>query len=146
MAKDLFDLGIERRLIHVALVIMVVVGVRACGGAPQAEDRVNAASQWMAEKTGLESAKSTWNKTIRRSVGSTTTRASNAVYGSMSRFLDGVEATVDGVGVWVNERVKRTTEAIDNGLHATLTPDGRNPQTNKIDVPASTNGQRPATR
>ena len=59
------DIGSLRRVAHVGLLVLTVMVVRACGGATQAEDRLNFATRWMAEKTGLTAAKEALDTKVR---------------------------------------------------------------------------------
>ena len=137
MSRKVLDLGNGRRVIHLGLVLLAIAGIRACGGAAQAEDRLNVTTRWVAEKTGLVRAKSTWDATFRASTTAAPSKLSNAAYESVSRLLDALERTAGGVGTVTSDSIDRATAAVEDGVSGTLTPKSGSQSTG---TPASPNG------
>jgi len=117
-----FDLGIGRRVIHLALLVVVIVGVRACGGATQAEDRLTVTTRWMAEKTGLGGVMTAWDTTLRPPIAAVTTRISNGIYDGVSKTLDATEAAADSLATWAADTANNAMAAVQNRMRAVLTP------------------------
>jgi len=109
MSRKVLDLGNGRRVIHLALVVLAIAGIRACGGAAQAEDHLNTTTQWVAEKMGLERVKSVWATTVGASTTTTASKLSNAAFESVSRLLDALERTAGGVGTMTSDGIDRAT-------------------------------------
>lgn len=146
MQKYLLDLGIGRRVIHVVLVVLMIAGVRACGGATQAEDRLGVASRWMAQKTGLEGAKDAWDTTVRPPIAAVTTKLSTAIYGAVVTFMDAAEAVVDGTTNWVADSTSRLMAAVEGSIRSTLTPNRKDQDPNKPNGRDPVNDQRSGAR
>jgi hypothetical protein len=117
-----FDLGVGRRLIHVVLLVLMIAAVRACGGATQAEDRLDVVTRWVAEKTGLGSVMATWDTTLRPPIAAVTTKMSNGIYDGLSRTLDVAEYTADTAVTWAADTARNAMAAVGNRMRATLTP------------------------
>jgi len=126
MSRKVLDLGNGRRVIHLALVVLAIAGIRACGGAAQAEDHLNTTTQWVAEKMGLERVKSVWATTVGASTTTTASKLSNAAFESVSRLLDALERTAGGVGTMTSDGIDRATAAVDGGVSGALTPQSGN--------------------
>jgi hypothetical protein len=125
-----------RRVVHVAILVVIVLVVRACGGAIQAEDRLNSASRWAADKTGLAGAKAVLDTKVKPRVGGVTSSMSYAVYDAVSRTMDSTEMALDGFAAWVGQQVSNTETAIEERIRAALTPSRVN------DVPQRPGGSR----
>lgn len=120
--RNLVEIAGMRRLAHVMILVGVIVAVRACGGALQAEDRLSATSRWIADKTGLTEAKTAWDTRIRPPIATVANRSSEATYAVISRSLDSLEAAADGVAGWVAEQVTTARDAAWNSIRSVLTP------------------------
>ena len=112
-----------RRLVHLVLLALIVIGVRACGGLPAAEDRLGVASRWMAEKAGVTRARDAWNT----SVGPMSEAVWNAIDQRVSLALDTAGTTADGMAAWIADRLSKTASAIWSAGRSLLTPN-RTPQ------------------
>ena len=137
MSRKVLDLGNGRRVIHLWLLLLAIAGIRACGGAAEAEDRLNLTTQWVAQKTGLERARSTWDATFRGSTASVTSKISNAAFASASSFLDALDRTASRMGTLTSEGVDRATSAVEGGVSGALNPASGNQPAGR---PGSTNG------
>jgi hypothetical protein len=83
--------------------------------AARAEDRLNVTTEWVAQKTGLERAKSTWDATFRGSTASASSKISNAAFASVSRFLDALDQTAGGLGTLTSDGIDRAKSAVEGG-------------------------------
>jgi hypothetical protein len=146
LPRNLGDLVGIRRVVHIVLLVLIVMGVRACGGATQTEDRLNATTRWMAEKTGLTGAKEAWDATVWPPLVAVARTTSDVVYGAVYGALNAAEAAVDGVASWVADRITRLMDGLWNGVASLFTP-RQKPQPIKPDgtVPPP-NAQPPAAR
>jgi len=120
LPTHIVGLGSLRRIIHLVILIVVVLGVRACGGATQAEDRLGETTRWMAEKTGLTVAKQSWDRTVRPRITAATRTTSDAVYAGVSHVLDNVEATASGMTTWIMAEATAATETVVNGMRSVV--------------------------
>lgn len=118
----LIDPDFLRRLIHVFIVIGVIVGVRACGGAASAEDQLGAGTQWFAEKTGLSAAKERWDKSIRPPIAAMTSSASEALYQGLARSLESASAATDQSAAWITDTASKSVDAVAGSVRATFFP------------------------
>jgi hypothetical protein len=101
---------------------MIMIGIRACGGMAQTEDRLNAATRWTAEKTGLMGAKDTLDAKVRPPMAAATRSMSDAIFAGVSRAMDRVESTADGFVGWVVGEVRGALGIIDSSVSPVLTP------------------------
>jgi hypothetical protein len=111
-----------RRLIHLVLLVVIIVAVRACGGAVEAEDRLGVASRWLAEKTGMTQAMDAWNANVRPRVAAVTESTSGAIYRTVSVALDNAESAADGIAAWIADEVTRVVRAAKTTLRSVFTP------------------------
>jgi hypothetical protein len=116
------DPGVLRRLLHLAIFIGIIVGVRACGGAATAEDQLGAGTQWFAERTGLAAAKDKWDESIRPPIAAMTDAASQSLYRGVARTLDNAEAAADEGATWVGQVIASAADSVTNVLRATFVP------------------------
>jgi hypothetical protein len=138
------DTNVTRRLLHLALLVLVIVGVRACGGATQAEDRVNVASRWVAEKTGLSQVRDTWNARFRPRIAGASESVSGAIYQTFLVGIRGVQNAIDGVVAWMAERTRTVMDAVAGTLRSVLTR-SPTPQPGRAPDPSAPQpGQQPA--
>lgn len=137
MSRRVLDLGNGRRVLHLVLLGLAIAGIRACGGAARAEDRLNVTTEWVAQKTGLERAKSTWDATFRGSTASASSKISNAAFASVSRFLDALDQTAGGLGTLTSDGIDRAKSAVEGGVNGALNPEPGNQPTGDA---GSTNG------
>jgi len=124
-------------VLHLVLLGLAIAGIRACGGAARAEDRLNVTTEWVAQKTGLERAKSTWDATFRGSTASASSKISNAAFASVSRFLDALDQTAGGLGTLTSDGIDRAKSAVEGGVNGALNPEPGNQPTGDA---GSTNG------
>lgn len=111
-----------RRLIHVALVVVIMLGVRACGGAARTEDRLGAATRWTAEKVGLAGTKDSFDAKVRPPMAAATRSLSDAIYGGASRTMDSVELAAGGFTGWVMQHVRSALGLVDSSLAPVVAP------------------------
>jgi len=102
-----------RRLVHLALLLAVMLGVRACGGMAVTEDRLNAGTRWMAEKVGLGETKAAFDATVRPPMASATQSMSDSIYATTSRTMDSVEAAAGTFSGWVVQNIRSTFGFVD---------------------------------
>jgi len=120
-----------RRLVHIAMLVLVVLVVRACGGAAQAEDRLNGASRWAAERTGLTGVKAALDQNVKPRLAGATSSVTYAIYDGVSRTLDTSEMALYGLASWGWQHVTNVEHAIEARIRSVLTPRGpagREPQ------------------
>jgi hypothetical protein len=130
-----------RRLVHLALLLLIITVVRACGGVYLAEDRLNAATRWTAERTGLASAKDTLDTKVRPAMAAATRSLTDAIYGSTSRTMDSAEVAAGGFGAWLGQQLKAAVTAIETSVGSVLSPNDVN-QPPRRDDPASGKDRR----
>ena len=126
-----------RRLAHLALLLTIIVGIRACGGMVRVEDRLNAASRWAAETAGLSGAKDTLDRRIRPSIAASTSSLTEAIYGGTSRTMDSAELAVDGFASWAGQQLKAAVTAIENSVRSVVGPNNSQNESQPPDVPES---------
>ena len=126
-----------RRLIHLVLLVVIVVTVRAFGGASAAGDRIGSTSRWIGDKTGLSVVRERWDK----GVGRNFTAASNRMDQAVTFALDRTEATVGQMADWVVAEVSIARRAVSDKVRFVLNPTPNGP-------PAQTQGatEAPAQR
>ena len=112
-----------RRLMHVALLLTIVLGIRACGGMAVTEDRLGAATRWTAEKVGLGNKKEAFDATVRPPMAAATRSISDAIYAAASRTMDNVDTAVDGFSGWVVQNVRAGLGMVDGSLQPVAAPD-----------------------
>ena len=139
------DPGVLRRLVHLALLIGIVVGVRACGGATTAEDQLGAGTQWFAERTGLAAAKDKWDKSIRPPIAAMTDAASQSLYRGVARTLDSAEAAADDGAMWVGQLIAKAADSVTGVLRSIFVP-GAGPAPQKPDSPRQAQPAAPPAR
>ena len=110
-----------RRIVHVALLVILIAGVRACGGAAVAEDRLGVTSRWVADRTGLSAAKDGWDSTVRPRVAAATRSSSDAVYGAISLALDSLEATAEGITTSITAAVSNAAQSLGTAVRSIFT-------------------------
>jgi hypothetical protein len=146
LPTHIVGLGSLRRIIHLVLLIVVVLGVRACGGATEAEDRLGATTRWMAEKTGLTVAKQSWDRTVRPRITAATRTTSDAVYAAVSRTLDNVEATGSSMTTWVKTEATAATATVVSGMRSVVGLPAPPPEPKVPTSPQSDNTDSGSTR
>jgi hypothetical protein len=130
-----------RRFAHFALLVFLIVGIRACGGATQAEDRLSFATRWTAERAGLRGATDTLDEKVKPRIANATRSMTYTIYAATSRMLDGAEMAITGIATWTGQQVSNAETAIETQIRSFLRPDAdREPRT--PDAPATDN---PAT-
>lgn len=111
-----------RRVFHLVLLMLIVIGVRACGGVSEAEDALGAATGWTSEKTGLGHAKEVFDTTLRPRIVSVTKSAFDGLYKAVSLALEKGETGAGGVVVWIADRVDDAASAIANAVPSNAAP------------------------
>jgi hypothetical protein len=135
-----FDIGVGRRVIHLVLLVVAIMGIRACGGATQAEDRLSVWTRWTAEKSGLGAVMTTWDTTLRPPIAAVTTKVSNGIYDGVSRTLDATEAAADSLVTWVADTANNAMAAVARGIRATVTPQQKDDPADKpLEEPPTNN-------
>jgi hypothetical protein len=120
--RPIVDPDLLRRVIHVVILFGVLVGVRAYGGAASAEDRLGAATQWFAEKTGLAAVKERWDKSIRPPIAAFTGAASESLYQSLARSMENASTATDQGASWITDIASRTVDALAAPVRAAFFP------------------------
>jgi hypothetical protein len=126
--RPFVNADVVRRLIHVVVLISLIVGVRACGGAASAEDRLGAGTQWFTEKTGLAAVKARWDKSIRPPLAAMTGSASTALYGAVARSLDQASSITDQTAAWTRDTAGKAVDAVASGIRRIFMPGAPPPQ------------------
>lgn len=109
-----------RRFGHFALVVMLIVVIRACGGATQAEDRLSFATRWAAERAGLRSATDTLDTAVKPRMASATQSMTYRIYTATSNLMDSTEMAVSGTMTWVWLQVSSAENAVEGRLRSIL--------------------------
>jgi hypothetical protein len=130
-----------RRLVHLALLLTIIIGVRACGGMTQAEDRLSAATRWTAEKAGLTGARDALDNKVRPSMTAAMRALAEAIFGGVSRTMDRAEQAADGFADWVARQVSAVLTAIETDVGSILTPNTQN-EPQRPDIPKSERDRR----
>jgi len=105
-----------RRLVHIALLLTIMIGIRACGGMARTEDRLGATTRWMAEKIGLGNAKDAFDARVRPPMAAATHSLGDAIYATASRAMDDVESAADNFGGWVTQQTRAALGMVDSTL------------------------------
>ena len=79
-----------RRLLHVALLLMIILGIRACGGMAVTEDRLGAATRAMADKVGLANKKDAFDAAVRPPMAAATQSLGNSISVTTARTVDAI--------------------------------------------------------
>jgi hypothetical protein len=111
-----------RRLIHLALLLAIMVGIRACGGMAATEDRLGAATRWMAERVGLGQTKQAFDAAVRPPMAAATRSLSDSIYATTARTMDSVEAAAGGFTGWVMQNIRAGLGLIDGSLQPVVAP------------------------
>src|SRR4029079_4194749 len=76
-----------RRLLHVALLLMIILGIRGCGGMAVTEDRLGAATRAMADKVGLANKKDAFDAAVRPPMAAATQSLGNSIFVATARTV-----------------------------------------------------------
>ena len=118
-----------RRYAHFALLVFLIVGIRACGGATEAEDRLSFATRWTAERAGIRGATDTLDENVKPRMAAVTRSMTYTIYAATSAMMDRAELAVTGIATWVGQQVSNAETAIQRQVRSFLSPDaGREPQ------------------
>src|SRR5262249_24081220 len=90
-----------RRLLHLALLLAVVLGIGACGGMAVTEDRLNAATRGMAERIGLKNSKDAFDAAVRPPMAAATRSLSDSIYVTTARAMDSMELAAGSFSGWI---------------------------------------------
>src|SRR4030095_8506910 len=112
-----------RRFAHFGLLIVLIVGIRACGGAAQAEDRLRLATRWAAEGAGLHGAKETIDTAVKPRMAAATQSMTYTLYAATSRMMDSAEMAVSGMATWAGQQVSNAEAAIETRIRSILGSD-----------------------
>jgi hypothetical protein len=104
------------------LLVMIIMTVRACGGAAVTEDRLGAATRWTAEKVGLANKKDAFDAKVRPPLAAATRSISDGVYAGISHAMDNVDMAADGFGNWTMQHLRAALGLVDNSLAPVLAP------------------------
>jgi hypothetical protein len=102
-----------RRLLHLALLLAIMLGIRACGGMAVTEDRLNASTRWIAEKVGLSSTKEAFDARVRPPMASATQSMSESIYTTTSRAMDSVELATGTFSGWLLQSIRSGLGLVD---------------------------------
>jgi hypothetical protein len=133
-----------RRLIHLAALLIIVAVVRACGGAVQAEDHLNFAARWVAEKAGLSSAKNTFDARVRPPIAAATSSVSSGIYAGVSRTMDHIDQATNSVTAWLGQQLDDAKAAVKRSFQSLVTPNAETQK--KRDAQALDKEHPPLTR
>jgi hypothetical protein len=109
-----------RRYAHFALLIVLIVGIRACGGAAQAEDRLSYATRWAAEKAGLSGAKDTLDTAVKPRMAAATRSTTYSIYAATNRMMDSAESAVNGMAAWTGQQARNAETAVMTRIRSIL--------------------------
>ena len=109
-----------RRIAHFALLIVLIVGIRACGGAAMAEDRLSFATRWAADKAGLSGAKDKLDTTVKPRMAAATQSTTYSIYAMTSRLMDSAEMAVKGATTWAGQQVSNAEAAVESQMRSIL--------------------------
>jgi hypothetical protein len=112
-----------RRLLHLALLLTIMLGIRACGGMAATEDRLGAATRWMAESAGLAKTKDAFDATVRPPMAAATRSMSDAIYATTAKAMDSVEAAAGGFSGWIVQNIRAGLGLVDASLQPVVNPD-----------------------
>ena len=112
-----------RRLVHLALLLTIMLGIRACGGMAVTEDRLGAATRWMAEKVGLAGTKDAFDAAVRPPMAAATRSLSDAIYATTARTLDSVELAAGSFSGWVVQNIRAGLSRVDGSLQPVVAPE-----------------------
>ena len=101
-----------RRFAHFGLLIVLIVGIRACGGATQAEDRLTFATRWAVDRAGLKGAKDTLDTAVKPRMATATQSMTYSIFAATNRMMDGAESAAIGMTTWVGEQVSTAETAV----------------------------------
>ena len=117
-----------RRLAHFGLLIVLIVGIRACGGATQAEDRLSFATRWAADTAGLHGAKDTLDTSVKPRMAAATQSMTYSIFAATGQMMDGAEAAATGMAAWVGQQVSGAETAVVTRIRSVLGVETREPQ------------------
>jgi hypothetical protein len=118
-----------RRFAHFGLLIVLIVGIRACGGATQAEDRLNFATRWAADRAGLSGAKDTIDTAVKPRMAAATRSTTYSIYTATDRMMDSAESAVRGMATWAGRQASNAETAVETRIRSILGVDAkREPQ------------------
>jgi len=109
-----------RRFAHLGLLIVLIVGIRACGGATQAEDRLSFATRWAADKAGLRGAKDTLDTTVKPRMAAATRSTTYSIYAATDRMMDSAELAVRGMATWAGQQAGNAEIAVVTRIRSVL--------------------------
>jgi len=114
-----------RRFGHFGLLLMLIVVIRACGGATQAEDRLSFATRWAADRAGLRGATDTIDTSVKPRMANATRSMTYSIYAATSSLMDRAEMAVSGVVTWAEQQVSDAENAVEMRIRSVL---GANPE------------------
>lgn len=117
----------SRRYAHIVLVVLMIIGIRACGGATQAEDRLSSVTRWTAERAGLAGVKNTLDTQVKPRMAQASGSMSSKIYAASSQMMNNVETAVNGTAGWAWEQVRNAENAVEMRIRSTLSPNAQTP-------------------
>jgi hypothetical protein len=109
-----------RRFAHFGLLIVMIVGIRACGGATQAEDRLSFATRWAADKAGLSGAKDTIDSSVKPRMAAATQSMTYSIFAATNRMMDSAESAVSGMATWAGQQASNAETAVVRRIRSIL--------------------------
>jgi hypothetical protein len=109
-----------RRFAHVGLLIVLIVGIRACGGATEAEDRLSFATRWAADRAGLKGAKDTLDTSVKPRMATATQSMTYSIFAATNRMMDGAESAATNMAAWVGQQARTAETAVVTQVRSTL--------------------------
>lgn len=113
----------SRRYAHFGLLVLMIIGIRACGGANQAEDRLTSVARWTAERTGLSGVKDTLDSQIKPRLAEASGSMTYKIYAASADVMNGFESAVNGTAGWIWQQVLNAENAIEMVIRSTLSPE-----------------------
>jgi len=98
------------------LLLMIVLGIRACGGMALTEDRLNAATRWMAEQVGMGNTKDAFDAAVRPPMAAATRSLSDSIYAMTSRTMDSMELAAGSFSGWIVQSLRAGLGLVDGSL------------------------------
>ena len=131
----------SRRYAHIVLLVMLIVGIRACGGATQDEDRLTSVTRWTAERAGLSGAKNTLDTQVKPRMAQATGSMSSALYAASSQLMNSVEMAANNTVGWAWRQVVSAENEMEVRIRSTLSPNVP-AQTERPDTVPQDNGRK----
>jgi hypothetical protein len=113
------------------LLLAIMLGIRACGGMALTEDRLGAATRWMAERVGLGTTKEAFDAAVRPPMQAATRSMSDSIYATTARTMDSVEGAAGSFSGWMMQKIRGGFGLVDRTLQPVVAPDPPTPADRK---------------